>query len=491
MSVRRSLAALGFAGWSATLAGCGVVGQTASSYAVTPLGLPVREQEVRDLLPTAGRDTGVHEVPRRLTPRDDLIEALYDGTWAYYAGDWARAGKGFELASSLAEDRFTKSLRENAAALLTNDMALAYTPGHTERLFTHYYGSLAWAGAGNWENAAVEARRLGALLQQLEPQMADRDRSSRAMLRFVSGAVFEAAGDDNDADVSYRNARVLAGADSLSLPGRVPIPRDSGDVVVLVEHGWVAHKVAQDLIIPVYGSEAKAFGPKGNVGEQLATGATLAGRVLLVAATMPEQGIWWVNGQPTVINSWGPIGTGQRLDKDGYMLKLSWPVLRRSFEPQRFLAASGAITGNGGLTANLNDAIAADASRDRRPVLTRTIARQAVKLAASEAAEAKATKKWGDVTGSIVGGLLNAAGAAMERADTRGWLLLPASISAVRVRLPVGQQPVTAVVNGQSRDIGTVNVRPGRVTVVSRRVWSSRVGAVADALIESRPRRGR
>jgi hypothetical protein len=311
------------------------------------------------------------------------------------------------------------------------------------------------------------------------------------LLRFVSGAVFEAAGDDNDADVSYRNARRIAGADSAALPGRVPIPSDSGDVVVLVEHGWVAHKVSQDLVVPVYGPEAKAFGPKGNAGEQLAMGATIAGRILLVAATRPEQGIWWVDGQPYVINSWGGAGSAQRLDKDGYMLKVSWPVLRRSFEPQRFLAVSGAQRGVGGLTANLNDAVAADVSRDRRPVLTRTIARQAVKLAATEAAEAKATKKWGDVTGSIVGGLLNAAGAALERADTRGWLLLPASISAVRVRLPAGPQPVTAVVGGQSREIGMVTVRPGRVTVVSRRVWSSRVGAVADALIETRPRRGR
>jgi len=191
-----------------------------------------------------------------------------------------------------------------------------------------------------------------------------------------------------------------------------------------------------------------------------------------------------------VINNWGGIGTAQRLDKDGYLMRVSWPVLRKSFEPQRFLAVSGALRSSGGLTASLNDAVAADLSRDRRAVLARTIARQAVKLAATEVAEAKATKKWGEVTGSLVGGLLNAAGAALERADTRGWLLLPASISAARVRLPAGPQAVTAVVDGQSRDIGQVTVRPGRVTVVSRRVWSGQLGAVADrgTIIEG-PRR--
>lgn len=478
--MRRSLTALIIGLTAMTQAGCSVMAATAEASAVTPLGLARKEQDLRALLPTAGQDTSVHEVPRRLTPRDDLIEALYDGMWAYYAGDWERASKGFVAASDLAEDRFTKSLRENAAALLTNDLALSYTPGHTERLFTHYYGALAWAGKGDYENAAVEARRLGAMLQQLEPQMTDRDKSSRALLRYVSGAIFEAYGEANDADVSYRNARLLAGADSSAIPGRVPIPADSGDVVILIENGWVAHKVSQDLVVPVYGPEAAAFGPKGNVGQQLATSLTIAGKVLLVAAARPEQGIWWVDGKPVVINNWGGIGTAQRLDKDGYLMRISWPVLRKSFEPQRFLAMSGTRSSSGGLTASLNDAVAADLSRDRKTVLARTIARQAVKLAATEAAEAKASKKWGDVTGSIIGGLLNAAGAALERADTRGWLLLPASISAVRVRLPAGKQGVTAVVGGQSRDIGQVTVRPGRVTVVSRRVWSGQLGAVAD-----------
>jgi hypothetical protein len=488
--VRRTLTALVMAVAAVTLAGCSVVAATADASAVTPLGLARKEQELRNLLPMAGRDTSVHEMPRRLTPRDDLIEALYDGSWAYYAGDWDRAAKGFVAASDMAEDRFTKSLRENAAALITNDLALSYTPGHTERLFTHYYGALAFAGKGDYESAAVEARRLGAMLQQLDPQMTDRDRSSRALLRYVSGAVFEAYGEANDADVSYRNARRLAGADSAAIPGRVPIPPDSGDVVILIENGWVAHKVSQDVVVPVYGPEAAAFGPKGNVGQQLATAATIAGKVLLVAATRPEQGIWWVDGKPMVINNWGGIGTAQRLDKDGYLMRVSWPVLRKSFEPQRFLAVSGALRSSGGLTASLNDAVAADLSRDRRAVLARTIARQAVKLAATEVAEAKATKKWGEVTGSLVGGLLNAAGAALERADTRGWLLLPASISAARVRLPAGPQAVTAVVDGQSRDIGQVTVRPGRVTVVSRRVWSGQLGAVADrgTIIEG-PRR--
>ncbi|MDX2184442.1 MAG: hypothetical protein SFW08_10730 [Gemmatimonadaceae bacterium] len=489
MNVRRSLTALVAAGSLMTLAGCGVIGATASSYAVTPQGLEVREQELRSMLPYAGRDSAARVVPPDLAPRDALLRALYDGTWAYYAGEWDRASAGFVAAADLAEDRYTKSITQNAAALLTNDRALSYTPGHTERLLTHYYGALAFIGKGDTESAAVEARRLGAMLEKLAPESSDRDRSLRAVLRLVSGAVFEAAGEANDADVSYRNARALLGADSLQLPGRTAIPADSGDVLVLVETGWVAHKVAQELVIPVYGSEARAFSDSGNAAARLGVAATLAGRTVLLMAARPDQGIWWVDGQPMVVNSWGGVGVARPLDKDGYMLKLSWPVMRRSSAARSALTAVasspspgmlGGLLGSttSGVVADLNDAAAADLSRDRNAILTRTIVRQAVKFAAVQAGEAKATKKWGDLTGSIVGGLLNAAGAALERADTRGWWLLPAGISAVRVRLPVGEQPIAAAVGIGGRDLGSVTVRPGRLTVVSRRIWSGQAAAL-------------
>jgi hypothetical protein len=497
MNVRRSLAALVAAGALMTLAGCGVIGATASSYAVTPQGLEVREQELRSMLPYAGRDSAAGVMPRDLAPRDALLRALYDGTWAYYAGEWDRASAGFVAAADLAEDRYTKSITQNAAAMLTNDRALSYTPGHTERLLTHYYGALAFVGKGDTESAAVEARRLGAMLEKLAPQTSDRDRSLRALLRVVSGAVFEAAGDANDADVSYRNARLLLGADSTSVPGRTAIPSDSGDVLVLVETGWVAHKVAQELVIPVYGNEAKAFEDSGSAAARLGVAATLAGRTVLYVAARPDQGIWWVDGQPMVVNSWGGIGVARPLDKDGYLLKLSWPVMRRSYAARAAFAsvstapADGPLGGRAegvgvGVLADLNDAAAADLSRDRSAILTRTIVRHAVKFAAVQAGEAKATKKWGDLTGSIVGGLLNAAGAALERADTRGWWLLPSGISAVRVRLPVGEQPIAAAVGIGGRDLGTVQVRPGRLTVVSRRIWSGQAGLVSQHSVTGR-----
>jgi hypothetical protein len=64
------------------------------------------------------------------------------------------------------------------------------------------------------------------------------------MLHFVAGAVFEAAGERNDADVAWRNAAALG----LQVPERAARD-DSATVIVLVEHGWIAHKVEQSLTL--------------------------------------------------------------------------------------------------------------------------------------------------------------------------------------------------------------------------------------------------
>jgi hypothetical protein len=141
------------------------------------------------------------------------------------------------------------------------------------------------------------------------------------------------------------------------------------------------------------------------------------------------------------------------------------------------LARAAAVRADGGavhdavVVGNLNDAMAADLARDRNAILVRTVARQAVKLAASKSAEAASKKKWGEVTGDLIGGFVNLAGAALERADTRGWLLLPASVSAVRLRLPAGTHVLQAEVGGRVRPLGEVTVQGGVVQVVARRAW--------------------
>src|SRR5690606_28539504 len=129
------------------------------------------------------------------------------------------------------------------------------TLGPTERLVIHYYNALTYFALGDADGAAVEARRLSLLLQRYRAAGQAVDTRLAALLRHFAGAVFEAAGDREDADVAYRNARALRA----DLPWMEdPQPDSMGDVVVLIERGFVAHRVEQSIhvLLPPYEVEA-------------------------------------------------------------------------------------------------------------------------------------------------------------------------------------------------------------------------------------------
>lgn len=460
---------------AAALSGCAVLGGTADSYRVTPLGLELREAEFRTRLAGAAGDTGAG-FPADVAPRDELLRALYEGSWGLESGAYARGAARLAAAADLADDRFTKSLTQNVAALLTNDRALSYVPAHTERLFAHAYAALAWSEAGDPEKAAVEARRLTALLQQLASVRTARDQPLHATLRLLAAGVFASAGEANDADVSLRNAQVLLGRDSSSVWPLGAPPADSGDVILFLEQGWGAHKVAQQVVVPLLPRERKAFAGEGSTLDKLAVATTVSVRALTYVAAAPSQGVWWVDGRPFLVTDYGPVGTVQRLEKGTEFLTVSWPVLRRTDAARPLGAAAGGREASPLAAADVTEAQAADLARDRGPVLTRAVLRVATKAVATEAADAAATRKWGETTGDLVGGLARVFGAVTERADTRGWWLLPASVSIVRLRLPAGTWPLSATVGVNRRPLGTVTVRGGRVQVVGRRLFSRQLG---------------
>src|SRR5690606_3910725 len=75
------------------------------------------------------------------------------------------------------------------------------------------------------------------------------------------------------------------------------------------------------------------------------------------------------------------------------------------------------------------------------------------------------------------GRLANLVGNQLEQADTRSWTLLPDRISLLRMQLPPGTHPVQLDIEGEggarwTQDLGSVQVDPGRLTVVRSRVWA-------------------
>ncbi len=463
----------------ASLTACATLSNTARSYLTAPNGLQVDDDQVRKLLQEGRADSARRAVGNRkssLSPDDRLLRLLYEGTSARYAGQYREAGALFDQAFAISEDRYTKSISRTAVAMLSNDYALPYTAGRNERLLLHYNALLAWSAAGDADAAAVEARRLVALLASVgDPD--DDERPMRAMLHTVAAAAFEQARDWSDADVARRNAmRLGATFDSAWTP-----PGDSlGDVLVVVERGDVAHKVAVGLTIPIFSGE----NPQTN------DGSSAAQRMLADFGALRNGGLWW-DDTPTWRFTDSRFGAWRGV-RASYLLDMSWPVLRRA-RPLGVGAVQIEADGRraeGAMTdVSLSDAIAADYRRDRGAIMARTVARAVAKYAAARAVEAaveasskakdadgKKKKKKNDdskeAAGMFARLLVNVATTALERADTRAWTLLPGSVSVLRMRMPAGTHELLVDAAGtRQSSLPNVVVRAGRTTVVSARLW--------------------
>ena len=517
-------------------------------------GLELTEQARRDALvvgrwdttrTTAALTAEERGEPTDDRPGDDLLRDLDRGTAAYYAGRWRASVAAFARAAALADDRETTRISRGALALASNDRVLPYAPGQNERLFVHYYAALAYLRAGATEDAAVEARRMSLLLQRYDGDRDSLEIGARAALRYVAGAIFEAAGAQNDADVAYRNAAALSGfaLDGLTLGGATlgrpsittaatstPAP---GDVVIVLERGFVAHRVGQRLRVWT-SRRGDAFASIDTIRQRVEL-ALHDNDAIWADARLPELRLAWPADSdatssaaptqtvvPTIVPSVVPavpaappatvdrptVDRPTRLpttrlpilprptsiasvphdgpasaphasprrrervddtddDERWRPFTLAWPAFAR---PATLGVVGGVLVDTGTTSApvapllrgDLSLAVAADFKRDRAARLARLVARAALRAQLVRSAD-RSDRSLGDLTAAL--------GAAIERADTRSWHLLPADLEIVRLHLAPGTHHLTLDVDGQRIALGAVRIQPHTVQLVSARLW--------------------
>ena len=217
-------------------------------YDVAPNGLDRNDDRLRRIMASGAADSALRQLQpskRSIAPTDPVLRLLYQGTVAFYAGDYRTSVSSFDSAAWLADERTVASVSREAAALLSNERALPYEPDRTERLFNAYYAALGYLRMNERDDAAVEARRISYILENDDEGVDTREAPLLGILRYLSGVLYEAAGEPTDADVAYRNATALVPA--LTAPS--PLTGDSGDVVLLIEDGYVAHRVQHSLTL--------------------------------------------------------------------------------------------------------------------------------------------------------------------------------------------------------------------------------------------------
>ena len=426
----------------------------------------------------------------RFAPDDELLASLYRASALYYAGRFDTSGVALDRAALLADDRYTKSVSKNLLALVTSDGALPYEPSQTERLMMNYYGMLDFLRRGDAAGAAVEARRISALFESYDSRKDSVDVRTRALLNYLAGATFEAAGEKNDAAVSYRVARALVGDSALPFPAEPKKPRrrranagpapetTTGEVIVVVEHGYVAHRVPRLVLVPVAEDEFEKLG--GKPEETLAAAAAISARALAWIASDQERFVWRDEDDDRELRMHDSHDESSAL---GYLLPVAWTSFERPYHPawRGAVVVDSTVRRSFGVSADLCDAVANDFRRSRAAAFTRGVARAGVKLALARAAAGTMESKKGELAGSVTRWAVDAINVATERADVRQWRLLPGELSIVRLALPAGPHELSIDYASDAGSpprrvaLGRIEIVPGKIVFATTRVWDDGV----------------
>jgi uncharacterized protein len=435
-------------------------------------------------------------------PSDRLLRSLQEGLLLHEAGRYAESNRAFAAAEREVDRRFTRSIRRAAGSVLVSDRTLDYLPTRAEEAMIPYYRILNYLALGEQDGALVESRKASAYLAFREGRGSGC--REEGLLHYLAGLVFDGAGERNHALVSFRNAerallacgsavpRELArdlvrsaralGIDDLAEDaaerhglGSMDAEAGRGEVVLLLETGWVAHRARVERVVPVFFSDlVDAAGDTVAPSPERVAGLAVA-RLLsslpsgsLAASYEAEEGMMTLARHPV------PAGT-QVLE----LVKLSWPAYRAAAgtAPRLALRADGADPVEPLLLGDLSVRVVEELDARLPMILARSALRATTRAALSGEARRRANKEGGEEAGRVAGALVNLLGNALEQPDTRSWTLLPERVSIVRLELPGGEHRLRLESeDGTLLDLGTVRIEPGERLIRRERVWRAGVG---------------
>ncbi len=372
--------------------------------------------------------------------RNRLLFFLQKGVVLQMLRDYPGSNDFFEQAYLFTED-VQRNYGAEALGLLSNPQVTPYRGEDFEVVQIHYYKALNHLFQGRYEEAQVECRRIDIKLNQFNDRYEKRkNRYKRdAFARNLMGIIFEAAGDVNNAFVSYRNAYEAYQEDygpNFGVPTPLQLKKDLLRTAYL--NGF------SDELQKYQSLFGMTHEPRESPGGELV--------FFWNNGLGPVKDEWSVNffivrgrgGLVTFVNEelklalpfpLGGSGSGSTDLGDLKFVRVAFPkyLVRKPYYRTAELVAGGKTfpleTGQ-----DLNE-IALKTLEDR---MIRELAKSLLRLAVKQAAEQAVRNK-----NENLGALLSIAQAISEKADTRNWQTLPYSISYARVPLPAGQSTVS------------------------------------------------
>ena len=413
----------------------------------------------------AGEPEKAYTNLQKNAPKKPDIPFLFElGLVAHYANHFPESNTAFDQAEDIAEDRYTKSVSKEVGSLVTSDTLRPYSGTRYERLLSHYYRALNYVYQGQLDGALVECRRATALINYFKGEDEDYDFFGAGFLAYLSGVLFEATGEWNDAYISYkqaaeyyRNAAEKTGVEMPEDIGRSLVglarklgfideleryqeqygefsarPENTGELILFYESGYVPPKGEDALTFPILKTD--------DVDDEKFV--------------------------PTLMGREGRIYKDIELE---YLLRVAIPKID-SNRPllSGIEVAAGMVKASGVLVGDVETIAIETFKAQRTGILLRTLVRAVFKYLSYREANKQ---------NEALGLLINLAGVVTEQADKRSWQTLPNQIFMVRMPLPAGTHTLNLSFLGENRQVRggdsvpDIKINPNRITFWNHRTY--------------------
>lgn len=361
--------------------------------------------------------------------RNELLYLMEKGKVEHMLGNFEKSNVLFEKAYTLIENQIQSNVGQAIASNLTNPMAKPYKGEDFEKVTIHYYMALNYFQLGMPNEALVEAKRINIKLNQLNQRYKKNKNkyTEDAFAQILQGLLYEATGDINNAFIAYRNAANLY-LENDGVYYEVPLPyqlqkdllRTAKVLGFTEEYNFYQNKFKIPESEIVYQpAEAIIFWENGLGPAKDQTQLTLVENAFV--SINDEYGSFFL-----------PIPPGLNVG----ITSLAIP---KYIERESYYVAGSVSTNNQETpfeTVEDYYPIARQCLQDRmlREVIDMAV-RLTTKKATSAGLSSLAKQLLGEDAKDIVKVSADAAGAITEKADTRNWQSLPATISYARVSL--------------------------------------------------------
>ena len=437
-----------------------------------------------------GADAIVQQAEKEYGGGSRVLYGMDRGMTLQLVGDYQQSNAVLELAEEELDRLYTRKIRTQALAFMTNDTELPYEGDPYEQVLINVLKAVNYAVLGQWQDGLVEARRIDHRLNVLSDRTQEKNAyRDDGFARYLSGILYESTGDVNNAFIAYRKAYEIF--DATRAWSHTSVPSQLREDLLRTSE---AMHFTQEL------AEYRRLFPdtKWETNQSLQQLAQVV--VISYNGRAPRKEDQFLdlpislNALQLVLLNRGIMRQSRRSNQamdtvlyglNGRVVRVALPRLipqktQVSVDMVSLIPDNGTrVTVNTELVHNVT-AMAEKALSERMAGITaKALARAATKFAFAEGATRGAQHAAGrdaaPWVGLLVGLLTKGLAVASEEADTRSWQTLPDEIHLARVWISPGRYQVQRSVSGSLDPLmpevmRMLSLEPGETVVLLQRV---------------------